>query len=125
MNDNLKERLTDMSVLASSRTPADALQYIEELEAEIADLKAKLATCKKYRDAYAECDRIATQAVRDLDAKLAKAVWALKPFKILAKHHAADAPEWGPFDSVSAQVSIMYLRDAMTTIAELTGGTDE
>ena len=33
MYDNLKERLTDMSVLASSRTPADALQYIEELEA--------------------------------------------------------------------------------------------
>ena len=35
-NDNLKERLTDMSVLASTRTPADALQYIEELEANLA-----------------------------------------------------------------------------------------
>ena len=35
-NDNLKERLTDMSVLASSRTPADALQYIEALEAKLA-----------------------------------------------------------------------------------------
>ena len=32
MYDNLKERLTDMSVLASTRTPADALKYIEELE---------------------------------------------------------------------------------------------
>lgn len=42
MYDNLKERLTDMSVLASSRTPADALKYIEELEAQNADLKAKL-----------------------------------------------------------------------------------
>ena len=31
---------------------------------------AKLATCEKYRDAYAECDRIGTQAVRDLEAKL-------------------------------------------------------
>ena len=36
MYDNLKERLTDMSVLASTRTPADALQYIEELEAKLA-----------------------------------------------------------------------------------------
>ena len=36
MYDNLKERLTDMSVLASTRTPADALQYIEELEANLA-----------------------------------------------------------------------------------------
>ena len=34
-------------------------------------LTAKLATCEKYRDAYAECDRIGTQAVRDLEAKLA------------------------------------------------------
>jgi hypothetical protein len=41
-------------------------------------LTAKLATCEKYRDAYAECDRIGTQAVRDLEAKLAKAVEALE-----------------------------------------------
>jgi hypothetical protein len=39
--------------------------------------EVKLATCEKYRDAYAECDRIGTQAVRDLEAKLAKAVEAL------------------------------------------------
>ena len=36
MYDNLKERLADMSVLASTRTPADALQYIEELEVKLA-----------------------------------------------------------------------------------------
>jgi hypothetical protein len=41
-------------------------------------LTAKLATCEKYRDAYAECDRIGTQAVRDLEAKLAKAVEAFE-----------------------------------------------
>ena len=35
-NDNFKERLTDMSVLASTRTPADALQYIEELKDNLA-----------------------------------------------------------------------------------------
>ena len=32
--------------------------------------ETKLATCEKYRDAYAECDRIGTQAVRDLEAKV-------------------------------------------------------
>jgi septal ring factor EnvC (AmiA/AmiB activator) len=41
------------------------------------EVEAKLATCEKYRDAYAECDSIGTQAVRDLEAKLAKAVEAL------------------------------------------------
>ena len=40
-------------------------------------LTAKLATCEKYRDAYDEMGRIGTQAVRDLEAKLAKAVWLL------------------------------------------------
>ena len=40
--------------------------------------EAKLATCEKYRDAYVEMDRIGTQAVRDLNAKLAKAVEALR-----------------------------------------------
>ena len=44
----------------------------------IMELEAKLATCEKYRDAYAECDRIGAQAVRDLEAKLAKAVEALQ-----------------------------------------------
>ena len=51
---------------------------IEELVKERDDLGRKLATCEKYRDAYAECDRIGTQAVRDLEAKLAKAVEALR-----------------------------------------------
>jgi RNase H-fold protein (predicted Holliday junction resolvase) len=45
-----------------------------EAEAYAAELEARLATCEKYRDAYAECDRIATQAVRDLEARLEKAV---------------------------------------------------
>ena len=39
MSDDLKERLSDMSVLSQSRTPADALKRIEELEAEIARLR--------------------------------------------------------------------------------------
>lgn len=47
--------------------------YQAQLEAE-----AKLATCEKYRDAYAECDRIGTQAVRDLEAKLARVTEAYR-----------------------------------------------
>lgn len=41
-------------------------------------LEAKLATCEKYRDAYDEMGRIGTQAVRDLEAKLVKAVEELR-----------------------------------------------
>jgi hypothetical protein len=48
-----------------------------EMHLDIERLSDKLATCEKYRDAYAGCDRIGTQAVRDLEAKLAKAVGAL------------------------------------------------
>ena len=35
---DLKERLADMSALSQSRTPADALKYIEKLEAENTNL---------------------------------------------------------------------------------------
>lgn len=42
-----------------------------EMHLEIERLSDKLATCEKYRDAYAEMGRIGTQAVRDLEAKLA------------------------------------------------------
>ena len=51
MSDNLKERLTDMSVLASTRTPADALQYIEELEAKLSESEALLAKAVAALDA--------------------------------------------------------------------------
>ena len=48
MYDNLKERLTDMSVLASTRTPADALQYIEELEDKLAKALKALDAIRLY-----------------------------------------------------------------------------
>jgi len=55
------------------------------------------------------------------EALLAKAMWALAPYADLHEHHAIDAPKWGPFSSVSAQVAIVYLRDAAETLAELKG----
>ena len=54
-----------------------AINTYTEMHLDIERLSDKLATCEKYRDAYVECDRIGTQAVRDLEAKLAKAVEAL------------------------------------------------
>ena len=50
----------------------------KEAEAYAEELEAKLSTCEKYRDAYAEMGRIGTQAVRDLEDKLAKVVEALE-----------------------------------------------
>ena len=50
------------------------LDRIEQLAVTNEALEAKLATCEKYRDAYAEMGRIGTQAVRDLEAKLAAAI---------------------------------------------------
>ena len=67
MTDDLVKRLREDDGLAER---IEAAARIEELEAE-------LATCEKYKAAYAECDRIGTQAVRDLESKLQKAMEAL------------------------------------------------
>ena len=88
----------------SAEAPKVVAERIEELE-------SKLATCKKYRDAYAECDRIATQAVRDLEVKLAKAV---EGFEELARLGNGD--RYG--NSFGNLIAQKY-------IAELTGGKDE
>jgi len=71
-------------------------------------LEAKLATCEKYRDAYAEMGRIGTQAVRDLEAKLAKAVEALD---MLVRDCEADYPP--------SHVAIKYF--AIGALAEIKG----
>ena len=58
---------------AEERDSAESVKavadHMKAQAAEIERLQAKLATCEKYRDAYAECDRIGTQAVRDLEAR--------------------------------------------------------
>lgn len=63
--DNLWAMLEEEGHYVKANTVTLAKERIEALE-------RSLATCEKYRDAYAECDRIGTQAVRDLEAKLAK-----------------------------------------------------
>jgi uncharacterized iron-regulated protein len=69
-DEELVKRLLDFDKV----TVGDARDAALRIEA----LTAKLATCEKYRDAYVEMDMIGTQDVRDLDAKLAKAVDALR-----------------------------------------------
>jgi hypothetical protein len=49
-------------------------------------------------------------------ARVAELEAALEPFAEIAKGRAADAPEWGPFDSVSVQVSITALRAARAAL---------
>ena len=82
--------------------------YVDANEARI-DAEAKLVTCEKYRDAYAECDRIGTQAVRDLEAKLSKCE------ALLAK--AVECVAWCAIYEES--------EFAHATLAELTGKADE
>ena len=66
------------------------------------ELQAKLATCRKYRDAYAECDRISTHALR-------KAVEALEKL--------ADCVDDGCFCSEMEMATAMD--NVRTTLAEL------
>lgn len=91
--------------------------YVDANEARI-DAEAKLVTCEKYRDAYAECDRIGTQAMRELEAKLAKLT------------RAADRVHDSYWNSTDGIIVGMYdlgeaLRDARATLAELKGKSDE
>ena len=104
---NMLDRIKALTEqLAAARDDAkEAEDYAEELE-------AKLATCEKYRDAYAECDRIWTQTVRDLEAKLAKAVEALD---MLVRDCEADYPP--------SHVAIKYF--AIGALAEIKGESHE
>ena len=137
--DDYKERIEELELAV--RYEADlaqmALDSRKELEAELRQAKiseifwrdgwhaldqdkraveAKLATCRKYRDAYAECDRISTHALR-------KAVEALEKL--------ADCVDDGCFCSEMEMATAMD--NARTTLAELSsvscanlkGETDE
>lgn len=94
--EELNERL-----IAATDDAKEAEAYAEELEADRkktyeallkvsrihGEVEAKLAACEKYRDAYAECDRIGTQTVRDLEARNKELT-----LQLLATHgQAADA----------------------------------
>jgi hypothetical protein len=98
------EALTEQLKTVLDREAATTARY----DAKTDELEAKLATCEKYRDAYAECDKIGTQAVRDLEAKLAKAVEGLR-------YYVVEAMPWDADDSLIAR----------TTLAEIEGNSNE
>ena len=101
--------------LAAARDDAkEAEAYAEELE-------AKLAECEKYRDAYAECDRIGAQAVRDLEAKLAKAVEGLHT---VVQHEASTF--FGPDGEKNKRASWRgVMRKVRATLAKIKGESHE
>ena len=68
----MPDDLVEMARLAQHDERMATGALYGDLADRIEELEARLTTCEKYRDAYAECDRIGTQAVRDLEAKLAK-----------------------------------------------------
>jgi len=107
---------------AANARAKEAEAYAEELERDlktcrmaqavmdntVAELERERDEARKYRDAYAECDRIGTQAVRDLEAKLAKAVEA-------AEQLASDA----------VPCVCNYCLEARATLAEIKGESHE
>jgi len=114
MSDDLVKRarhnaLADMPHFAS-------VELIEALADRIEELEAKLATCEKYRDAYDEMGRIGTEAYRDLDAKLAKALRALE----ITDQWLRDLDMYANPDYHLAP----SLQQVRTTLAELKGDPD-
>ena len=96
----------------------------KEAEAYAEELEQRLATCEKYRDAYAEMDRIGTQAVRDLEAKLAKAVEALEQ---IARPKVGPDFDWTE-DETNKWRAVWYRKYqdiARATLAEIKGESHE
>ena len=103
----MPDDLVEMARLAQHDERMATGALYGDLADRIEELEARLTTCEKYRDAYAECDRIGTQAVRDLVTKLAKTVKALERIQGQPDYRLPS-----PQDI------------ARTTLAELTGGKD-
>ena len=110
MSDDLIEKLYDRRVCSPAQNSCRNDWLLNQCRDRIEEMEAKLATCEKYRDAYAECDRITTQAVRDLEAKLAKCEAQLGK--------AVDAlMAFNSFDDLPMPI--------LLALAELKGGKDE
>ena len=69
---------TALDAFAAMGQAQEAYEAQLKAEAKVEALERERDKARKYRDAYAECDRIGTQAVRDLEARLDKAVVALR-----------------------------------------------
>jgi uncharacterized protein involved in exopolysaccharide biosynthesis len=94
-----------------------ALQKALKDQSSVSDrLAEQLATCEKYRDAYAECDRIGTQAVRDLETKLAKTEVINKLLTVIAILNDPNDERFPEAVDLAERFS--------ATLAEIKGGND-
>ena len=112
MDDNLKERLADMSALSQSRTPADALKYIEELEAKLEGLRLQVQHANHRAD-------VAAKRMGEMADELTEALWTLE---------VADRAIMKTINSLdlgTAAHVFNHLRTIRTTIADLKGESDE
>lgn len=102
--------------LQEAKGQIKALQKALKDQSSVSDrLAEQLATCEKYRDAYAEMGRIGTQAVRDLEAKLAKAEAGL-----LAIAKRDEQMIWG--EDYEVEEAFKDMRDiSCATLAEIKG----
>ena len=139
---DLEKAKARIEVLIAERDEAwNRAAHAEEMWGRV---EVKLATCEKYRDAYAEFDRIGTQAVRDLDAKLAKANDRIEELEAKLTEVERDAKRadaiWSDnyealkvklakaveaLETIVANGGAGSYHLARTTLAELTGGKDE
>lgn len=95
----------------------EALQKALKDQSSVSDrLAEQLATCEKYRDAYAECDRIGTQAVRDLETKLAKTEVINKLLTVIAILNDPNDERFPEAVDLAERFS--------ATLAEIKGGND-
>jgi hypothetical protein len=114
LRERIEELEADLRKMALDYLAAEG-QAAEAYQAQLA-AEDKLATCEKYKAAYAECDRIGTQTVRDLEAKLEK---------------AAEALDWIGYHMVMSMaldqghLCRMMKQHARTTLAELKGEADD
>lgn len=105
--------------LQEAKVRIKALQKALKDQSSVSDrLAEQLATCEKYRDAYAECDRIGTQAVRDLEDKLALMVFERDEVIMFerdeARKRAAHAEKmWG-----EAEVKLAKAEKGLTCIRD-------
>lgn len=118
MTDDLIKRLR-----AGEHWPKTCADRIEALQKALKDqssvsdrLAEQLATCEKYRDAYAECDRIGTQAVRDLETKLAKTEVINKLLTVIAILNDPNDERFPEAVDLAERFS--------ATLAEIKGGND-
>lgn len=105
MSDDLIEKLNDRRVCSPAQNSCRNDHVLNLAEARIEELEVKLATCRKYRDAYAECDRISTHALRKAVEALDEAVYLLVPDE----------------EDMAKKAGVYRI---VTTLAELKGETD-